>query len=96
MQTRTERYETPRVHDNDEDDETEEKQEVRAEQLVEQLKECEDADAHVNKRNPPPEAGGSLTWDSDCRIVWRMAEKESRRLQGQQRQVCKALSWYGW
>jgi len=52
---------------------------LQAEQLVEQLEECEDMEAEEDKENRPPEAASSFLWDSDCLMVQRMAEEAEQR-----------------
>ena len=65
---RRERYEAPLTYDSDEDgdeDEKDEKQQLMAEELVEQLEECEDSEGEDDKENRPPDAACSFPWDSE-------------------------------
>ena len=79
---RRERYEAPLLYESDEDedvDEKDEKQQLEAELLVEQLEHCEDMEAEEDKENRPPEAVRSFPWDSDCLMVQLMAEEAEQR-----------------
>ena len=61
------------------DDDVDEKQQVEAKQLAEQLDECEDVEADEDKENRPPATGSSFPWDDDCLMVERMAEEAELR-----------------
>ena len=78
---RRERYEAPLVYesDDDEDDDMDEKREVEAERLVEQLGECEDMEAEEDKENRPPATDSCFPWDDHFAMVRRMAEEAELR-----------------
>jgi hypothetical protein len=79
---RRERYEAPLMYESDEDedvDEKDEKQQLEAELLVEQLEHCEDMEAEEDKENRQPEAVRTFPWDSDCLMVQLMAEEAEQR-----------------
>ena len=52
---------------------------MEAEQLVEQLEECEDSAMEDDKENRPPDAASSFPWDNDCLAVQRLAEEAEQR-----------------
>ena len=84
---RRERYDASLMYDSDDDDECvdekDEKQQVEAELLVEQLDECEDREAEEDKENRPPDSGvsSSFLWESECLMVQRIAEEAELRWQ---------------
>ena len=63
---RRERYDASLMYDSDDDDECvdekDEKQQLEAELLVEQLDECEDMEAEEDKENRPPDSGVSSSF----------------------------------
>ena len=66
--------------DEDEDeDERDGKQQLEAEQLVEQFEDCEDVAAEEDKENRPPDAVRSIPCDSDWLEVQRLAEEAEQR-----------------
>ena len=63
---RRERYDAPLEYECGGDEEKrDEKQQMEAEQLVEQLEECEDSEMEDDKENRPPDAASSFPWDND-------------------------------
>jgi hypothetical protein len=79
---RKERYDAPLMYNSDRvEDEKDERRQLMAEQLVEQLDECEDMEAEEDKENRPPAAARSFPWDSEWMAVQRMAEEAEHRKQ---------------
>ena len=79
---RKERYDAPLMDDSDNhEDDRDAKQQMEAEQLAEQLEECEDMGAEEDKENRPLGAVRSFPWDTKWMTVQRMAEEAERRKQ---------------
>ena len=87
---RRERYDAPLMYDSDgsedeDEKEKEEQEQLMAEELVEQLEECEDMEAEEDKENRRPTSARSFPWDTEWTAVQRMAEEAQQRKQQQRR-----------